>query len=162
MEMAAKNTTLRPATGEDREFLYEVYCSTRHSEVAQFGWDEVQIAAFLRMQFDMRERAYKMQSPTAKYGIVMFGTEQAGSMITEITNKKIGLIDIVVLPQYKRNGIATNLIKQLQNEAAASDKAVMLHVDKLNSNAFKLYERLGFLISGENELMYEMEWRNDR
>ena len=92
----------------------------------------------------------------------MFGTERAGSMITEITDKKIVLIDIAVLPQYKRNGIATNLIKQLQNEAGALDKPVMLHVDKLNPIAFRLYETLGFLIITENELMYEMEWQNDK
>jgi ribosomal protein S18 acetylase RimI-like enzyme len=160
MKTANQNITLRPATDEDREFLCEVYCSTRHSEVAQFGWDEVQITAFLRMQFDMRANAYKMQSPAAKYCIIMFGTEQAGSMITETTGNKIVLIDIAVLPQYKRNGIATNLIKQLQNDAAASNKPVVLHVDKLNSNAFKLYEKLGFAIRADNELMYEMEWKS--
>lgn len=154
-----RNITLRPATGEDREFHYVVYCSTRRDEVAQFGWNDVQIEAFLRMQFDLRERAYKMQSPEAKYCIVEFATEQAGSMITEITDQKIVLIDIAVLPQYQGNGIATTLIKQLQSEAAAANKAVMLHVDKLNSRAFKLYEGLGFLISSENELMYEMEWK---
>jgi ribosomal protein S18 acetylase RimI-like enzyme len=157
-----RDITLRPATGEDREFLYEVYFSTRHGEVARIGWDEMQIAAFLRMQFDMRERAYKMQSPAAESGIIMLGAERAGSMITESTDQKIVLIDIAVLPQYQGNGIATILIKQLQGEAAASEKAVMLHVDKLNSNAFRLYERLGFLIITETELMYEMGWKNDR
>ncbi|MGB7203490.1 MAG: GNAT family N-acetyltransferase [Pyrinomonadaceae bacterium] len=162
MKTANQNITLRPATDEDREFLYEVYCSTRHSEVAQFGWDEVQNSAFLRMQFDMRERAYRMQSPAAEYSIIMFGTEHAGSMITESTDEKIVLIDIAVLPQYKRNGIAKHLIRQLQNVAAALGRPVVLHVDKLNSNALKLYKTLGFIISADNELMYEMEWQNDR
>ena len=157
-----RNITLRPVTDEDRDFLYEVYCSARHREIAQFGWDAAQIAAFLQMQFDMREKAYKMQSLAAKYSVIMFGTERVGSMITETTDKKIVLIDIAVLPQYKRNGIATNLIKQLQNEAGALDKPVMLHVDKLNPIAFRLYETLGFLIITENELMYEMEWQNDK
>lgn len=159
---ANQNITLEPATDDDREFLYEVYCSTRLSEVEQFGWDEVQIATFLRMQFDSRVRAYKMQSPTAKYSIIMFGTERAGSMITEKSDRKIVLIDIAVLPQFRRNGIAKHIIRQLQNEAAALGKPVVLRVDKLNANAFKLYKTLGFVISEDNELMYEMEWQNDR
>ena len=157
-----RNITLQPATDEDREFHYEVYCSTRRDEVAQFGWDEVQIGSFLRMQFDMRERAYKMQSPTAKYSIIMFGTEPAGSMITESTDERIVLIDIAVLPQFRRNGIAKHLTRQLQNDAVALGKPVVLHVDKLNSNALMLYKTLGFIISADNELMYEMEWQNDK
>jgi len=160
MKTANQDITLQPATDEHREFLYEVYCSVRLGEVAQFGWDEVQNSAFLRMQFDMRERAYKMQSPAAKYGIIMFGIEPAGSMITESTDEKIVLIDIAVLPQFRRNGIAKHLIRQLQNDALG--KPVVLHVDKLNSSALKLYKTLGFIISADNELMYEMEWQNDK
>ena len=38
---------------------------------------------------------------------------------------------------------------------------LILHVDKANLNALNFYKNLGFQITIEMQIMYEMEWRAD-
>jgi ribosomal protein S18 acetylase RimI-like enzyme len=110
------------------------------------------------MQFEMRERSYAMQFPAAEHSVILFGDERAGSMIVDKTGKNITLADIAVLPQFRKSGIATNLVGQIQDEAAASHNEVVLHVDKANIAALRVYAALGFEVSAETDLYYKMTW----
>ncbi len=158
LRAADRDIELRPATDGDDDFLYAVYCGTRGDEVARFGWSEAEQSAFLRMQFATRQRAYKMQVPDAESSVILFGGTPVGSIIIDRKPENIALTDIAILPQYRKNGIATHLIKQLQDEAAASGRPLVLHVDKINLTAQKLYEKAGFTVTAETELTNEMEW----
>ena len=111
------------------------------------------------MQFTMQQRAYKMQYPNAEHSIILNVEFPAGRMIVDRAAAQISLTDIAILPGFRKNGIATRLIKQLQDEAAASGKPLALSVDKNNSPALRLYKSLGFLMTGESEFIHEMEWK---
>ena len=74
----------------------------------------------------------------------------------------IRLTDIAVLPEYRRHGIGTYLIEQLQNEAASAGKPLDLRVDKTNIAAKRFYEKLGFTVTTENQILYEMKWRSEQ
>ena len=150
--------TLRPAADTDEDFLYAVYAATRSDEVAAFGWDPDAQQAFLRMQFTLRQRSYKMQFPAAEHSIITVDAAPAGRLIVNRTDKDIRLTDIAMLPAYRAKGIATFLIRQLQKEAGVAGKPIVLHVDKDNVNARSLYKALGFLVTSESDFMYEMEW----
>ena len=152
-----KKIALRPATDDDQEFLYTVYSRTRLDEVAQFGWDEAQEQAFLRMQFTARGHAYKMQFPAADHSIILFGETPVGRLIVNRTDEYLSLTDIAILPQYQKKGIATKLIKQLQVEAGI-DRPLVLRVDKTNIAAKALYDKLEFKVIGETEILYSMKW----
>lgn len=156
---AINEITLRPVADIDEPFLFAVYSSTRSSEVAAFGWDQSQQEEFLRMQFTMQQRAYKMQYPNAEHSIILNVEFPAGRIIVDRAAAQISLTDIAILPGFRKNGIATRLIKQLQDEAAASGKPLALSVDKNNSPALRLYKSLGFLMTGESEFIHEMEWK---
>lgn len=150
---------VRQAAAADEKFLREVYFSTRVDEVSAFGWDPAQQAAFLDMQFRVRQQAYKIQYPDADYSIIVFGGNDAGSLIVDRSDNSICLTDVAVLPQFRGNGIATYLIGQLQSEAAASSRSLLLQVDKTNVAARRLYEKLNFVVCVEGQLDDEMEWR---
>ncbi|MEQ1920901.1 MAG: GNAT family N-acetyltransferase [Pyrinomonadaceae bacterium] len=150
---------LRPEVDADSEFLFAVYCSSRRAEVAEFGWDETQQNAFLRMQFSSRALAYKMQFPMAEYSVILFDDAHAGSLIVSRTDQHISLTDIAVLPEYQKNGIGTYVVEQLKGEAARSNRPLVLRVDKTNIAAKEFYERLGLAVTGENQILFEMEWR---
>ena len=160
--MTESKITLRLVAASDDEFLRDLYCSTRRAEVAQFGWDQEQAEAFLRMQFASRRMAYKMQFPSAVHEVIVFGDTPAGHMIVDRSETKLSLIDIAVLKQFQGKGIASHLIYQLQNEAADSTKPLILQVDKTNKQAFDLYKKLGFVIEDESQFMYEMRWAVSR
>ncbi|MBP6001802.1 MAG: GNAT family N-acetyltransferase [Pyrinomonadaceae bacterium] len=157
-----RSVSLRIAGTEDTAFLRRVYFSSRHDEVAMFGWNEAQATAFLEMQFSLQVRAYAMQFPTAESLVILCDGERAGRMVIDRRAREISLVDIAVLPQFRQNGIATELIRGLQAEAAENDQTVELHVAKINPKAFALYQRLGFCVTGETPLHFEMSWDADR
>lgn len=150
--------TIRPATEADADFLYAVYYGTRRDEVAAFGWDDGQADAFLRMQYTMQTRSYQMQYPAAGNSVIILDQLPAGRMLVDRGAGQILLIDIAVLPEYRKRGMATHVIGQLQDESAAGGKPVVLMVDKGNLPALSLYRSLGFDITAETDLMYEMKW----
>ena len=63
---------------------------------------------------------------------------------------------IAVTPDLQGQGIGTSVIHQVLDEAKRSGKPVALQVLKVNP-ARRLYERLGFSVTGENETRYFMK-----
>ncbi|MBV9241181.1 MAG: GNAT family N-acetyltransferase, partial [Acidobacteria bacterium] len=70
----------------------------------------------------------------------------------------LSLTDIAVLPEFRRNGIATTVIQRLQEEAARTGRDVELSVERMNENAFQLYRDLGFEVTGESQVHLSMRW----
>lgn len=150
--------SLRDSGLDDREFLYKVYAGTRADEVAMFGWPDAQVDVFLRSQFDIRERSYAMQFPDAKRSVIVYDGRDAGGLTLNRADTSMTLVDIAVLPEFRNRGIGSRLLRDLQTEAANDVKPVVLHVEKVNAAAFKLYSKHGFAVSAEDDLYYEMTW----
>ena len=157
MSINSMPITLRPVLPDDEPFLLEMYTHTR-PDVAGWGWGAAEQEAFLRMQFDIQQRAFAMQSPEASHQIILLGDQRVGRIIILRTDQQIRLSDIALLPQHRNKGIGASLIKSLCAEAARSDLPVQLQVVKSNP-ALGLYERLGFFRTGESAAYFQMEWR---
>lgn len=151
--------TLHPVSETDRDFLYEVYASTRRDELAACGWDTAQQDAFIRMQYDIQQRAYQMQHPEATYQVIKSDSTPVGRFIVARSDNSIQLVDIALLPEYRNRGIGSALIKDLLEESRSSNRAVRLQVIKTNPAAL-LYGRLGFVKTGESGMHYKMEYRS--
>lgn len=148
---------LRDVSPEDEAFIYAVYFSTRREEMTAWGWPEAQQEMFARMQFNVRRQSYRMQFPTAAEKIILCETERAGSLIVERSGGEIKLVDIALLPEYRGAGIGRAIIEGLFAEADAESKTVRLQVLRENEAARRLYERMGFSITNENEMYFSME-----
>jgi ribosomal protein S18 acetylase RimI-like enzyme len=147
---------LRPATPEDEAFLLEVYAGTRLDELAGLDWSEDQKQAFIKMQFLARERSY----PRSDNRIILLDGRPVGRMMVDRGEEAILLRDIALLPEYRNAGIGSRLIQELMTEATVAGKPIVLHVVS-TSPAVRLYERLGFRITGESEpatAYFEMQW----
>jgi ribosomal protein S18 acetylase RimI-like enzyme len=153
--------TLRPVTPEDEGFLYSVYASTRVDEFAQVPWSAEQLEAFLRMQFNSKQRSYEIQYEGADHYIILYEGNQVGSLMLIRNAQDILFIDIAVLPQYQNLGIGTSIFKEVCAEAASKGLPVRLHVLQSNTRAARLYQRLGFSMMGEVGTYFLMEWRPD-
>lgn len=69
----------------------------------------------------------------------------------------IYLDDLSVSKQYRNNGIGTVLIKTAERFAEKMKiPALVLHVEKTNTAARRLYERLGYSIFGEENTRFQM------
>ena len=140
------NVTLRAATFEDADFLFQLHRSAMQTYVTQtWGvWDEEWQLQHFERHFD----------PSACQIITLHG-QAIGviSVVRQVTS--IFLSSIELLPAYQGRGIGTSLVKTLLDEAQENGIALTLQVLKVNP-ARRLYERLGFAISGETATHYQM------
>ena len=149
-------TTLRPARPEDREILFSVYASTREEELAPVPWTEEQKAAFLRMQFAAQDADYCRNYAGADFSVIEVDGVPAGRLYVERRPAEIRLIDIALLPSFRRAGIGTRLLTELIVEAKTRAVPLRIHVEMFNP-ARRLYERMGFAPVEEHGVYLLME-----
>ncbi len=151
------NIQLRAILPEDELFSYSVYASTRESEMALVSWTGEQKAAFLRMQYEAQKAHYAAYFPSAQVFVIELANIPAGRMILNETGEDFLLIDIALLPEYRSQGIGSQLLQDLQQHAGQASKPIRLHVEIFNPAA-RLYERLGFRKTAESGIYEEMVW----
>ncbi len=148
-----QSITTRPVSPQNDNFIYEVYASTRSDEMALVPWTEEQKEAFVRMQFELRQRQYRAEYPEALTELILCNNVPAGTMITLRTADTLFLVDIALLAHFRGMGIGAIVLCDLQKEG----KKIVLHVLKGNP-AIHLYSRLGFVPFDEDSMYLRMEW----
>jgi ribosomal protein S18 acetylase RimI-like enzyme len=154
---AAAAITLRPVGPADQPFLFRVYASTRAEELALVGWTEDQKQAFLLQQFTAQSADWSEHHARADFRIIELEGVPAGRFYVNRGPEEICLVDIALLPEYRRNGIGTGLIRNLLAEGKARSLPVTLHVEVFNP-ARRLYERLGFEAVEDRGVYVLMRW----
>ena len=71
-----------------------------------------------------------------------------GRLYVHRRESEIGVVDIALLPAYRKQGIGGLLLREILAEAAAASKPVRIYVERFNP-AQHLYERLGFRQIGD-------------
>jgi ribosomal protein S18 acetylase RimI-like enzyme len=150
------NVTLRPFSPEDPDFLFRLYASTRREELAPFGWPPAQQDVFLRMQFDAQRRWYEIAYSGADHQLILVDEKPAGRILVFRDKDGNRLVDIALLSEYRNLGIGTRLLRELIGKCETAGLPLRLQVLK-NNPARRLYERLGFVTTGEDQMYYEME-----
>lgn len=148
--------SFRPIREQDVEFLYKVYAGTREEEMKITGWDEQQKEVFLRMQFDLQHTQYLQNYREAAFEIILFNKIPAGRLYVDRREREIRLIDLALLPEFRRLGIGTTILKDLIAEANEKKLPLNFHVERLNP-ARRLYERMGFKLKEDKGMHFFME-----
>ncbi len=149
---------LRSRGSGDQDFLFQLYASTRDDELSALGWSSAQLDAFLRMQFTAQRRWYETAYPKAQEQIIILGAMPIGRMIVDSNESATTLVDISLLPEHRNRGIGGELLRSLLEQCRQTRTPVKLQVLK-NNPAARLYERLAFVKTGEDELYFQMEKR---
>ncbi|SRR5260370_15909118 len=153
--------SLRVVHSSDQEFLFRLYAGTRQHEIAALGWSPAQQEAFLRMQFTAQQRWYETAYAEAEQQIVMLDAAPIGRIIVHRGSDATTLVDISLLPEHRGRGIGGGLIRDLVQQSAQRGAPVRLQVLRTNPAA-RLYQRLGFAKTGEDEMYVQMEKRPGR
>jgi ribosomal protein S18 acetylase RimI-like enzyme len=151
------NITLRPFTNEYQDFLFHLFANTRQHEIASLGWSAAQQEAFLRMQFNAQQRWYEAAYAEAEHQLIFLEPEgpPVGRMLVARGIQENHLIDIALLSEHRGNGIGTELLRELITQS--QQKGVPLRLQVLKGNpAARLYERLGFKKTGEDQMYDQM------
>lgn len=153
----ATAVTLRPVRAEDTEFLFRVYASTRADELAPLDWSSSEKQTFLRMQFHAQHQYYHSQFRDARFDIIERDGQPIGRLYVDRRADTINIIDIALVPEHRKGGIGSLLVRALLTEANASGLPVSIHVE-CNNPALQWYERLGFVRVSDQGIYYFMRW----
>jgi|APAra7269096613_1048513.scaffolds.fasta_scaffold07312_2 ribosomal protein S18 acetylase RimI-like enzyme len=145
---------LRAAEAADQEFLLELLASTRPDLSLIDGPAR---AMLLRFQFDAQHAHYLQHFPHMEASVVLVSGQRAGRLYVARTPTEIRLLDISLMPDFRRRGIGGHLLTLLQDQARNRGLPLRLHVLQGNP-ARQLYERHGFQASVLEGLHLSMEW----
>jgi len=152
----------RAAGPGDREFLLQVYGSTRADELAATGWDEATCATFVAMQFDAQQRHYQVQFANADQTLIEWHRDQqstpVGRLWVDRRAEALHILDIALLAPYRGLGLGTECLHRLMAEARATKVPLTIQVECFNP-ARRFYDGLGFVPTGEHGMHIAMAWR---
>lgn len=159
-ELVAEKTFLRPEIGDDRDFLIQLYISTRETDFIHIGWTAAEIHPFLEQQYEAQYHAYRQLYPAANYQLIEYQGVPVGRLYLNRGEDEYRIIDLALLPEFRNRHLGRNLIQSIQHSAAVTEKPVTLHVEH-NNPAIRLYRRLGFEVVEERGIHLLMRWRPD-
>jgi ribosomal protein S18 acetylase RimI-like enzyme len=148
--------SLRPASPEDNEFLLLLKASTL-PELGMLGLDVDQFRSIIRMQLAAQEQGYRRKYPESTHMIVENGGKRAGRFWVNRGENEIRIIDISLLPEFRRNGIGTCLYQSLIAEAETARKKLLCSVSRFNGVSLHFHERLGFTVVSGSDTDLELE-----
>ena len=152
--MTSPALTLRPVLAGDTAFLLVLYTSTREGEFPFL--DAARRQQLLELQFAAQQAGYQMQFPGSEHRIIECGAESAGRIWIANTNDSIRIVDISLLPRFRRQGIGTAVYRGVLADAAARRMGVSASVLKANTASLRFHEALGFTIAGESDVYYAL------
>ena len=115
--------------------------------------------------------AHELESIWSYWLVAMDGETVAGYIGSQSSIDESDIMNVAVHPDYRRQGVAENLINNLiMDLKARGSRALMLEVRASNAPAIALYEKLGFSQVGcrrnyyrnpkEDALILRKEWGN--
>ena len=141
--------SLRLATEDDMEPLGAIHRAAMREHVEKtWGWDEEWQRTFFRDNFPFGQRQ-----------VVEYEGTMVGMLDVVRHDDHLELANIMMAPNYHRMGIGSLLVGRLKDEANKLGVPVKLQVLKVNVDARRLYERLGFEHHDETETHFLMRWQ---
>ncbi len=145
--------TTRRTREEDKEFAYTLNRAVYHDVVIQqFGtWDECG-----------QRQYFEEKWARAQYYLVEHNGQPIGIIWVTACPDHHELHEIQLLPEWQGQGIGSTLIRQEIARTQVQHIPLRLRVLKQNTRAQHLYTRLGFVVSGETEAHFLMEYLDRR
>jgi len=153
---------LQPAGDEDQSFLAGLYTDVHAPEFLATDLPAAALEPLLAMQHRAQVMGYAAQFPAAVNEIVWIsdqhGDERAGRLLVNTTAAEIRLVDVALLTRFRGHGVGTQLVRGVCDRARTANVPLRLSVHAGNP-AQRLYERLGFILTGDDGVYRTMELR---
>lgn len=147
-----------PSSAEDYELLRSIFLSSWDRALAMSPLPADSKELVLNQQFELQHQSYQMQYPHADYALIHVGDEPAGRIYIDRGPEVFVLMDITLLPSFRKRGIGSAIIRELLAEAVGANKPVTLHVEQWNPDARRLYRNLGFVELADIGSHWKMGW----
>jgi ribosomal protein S18 acetylase RimI-like enzyme len=144
IEQFAARINLRAARPEDFDYCARLYFEGMGTIIKELNLDMEAHAAGFRQRWDV-----------AQVRIITLDGADIGWLQSFVKDDALFLAQFFVDSGLRRRGIGTEVMKALVEEAARTGRAMTLGVVKTNP-AVRLYERLGFRTTHEDERKFYM------
>lgn len=156
--LGERGFSLRALRVDDLLWLRDLYASTRAEEMAPVPWPEGTKRSFLDQQFALQHAHYIAHYGDADFLALEHDGRPAGRYYLQRTAPSHLIVDICLFPALRGSGVGAALIRASQVEAAALGFGMHLSVACDNTRAQQLYQRLGFMVAGEQGPYIAMNW----
>ena len=116
----------------DKSFLNDIY--------------EISQKEFLNESYSIGQLKDCLNNKDNIYFCIFLNNDKTNYIIALETVDDINILSIATKKEYKNQGLATSLIKNLMNYATSNNKSVSLEVKSKNAVAYNLYLKLGFKV----------------
>lgn len=138
---------LRPATMRESAFLYDLRAMTMKAQVEQIpGWSP-----------EMRE-AYYLDFDPKVHQIIVIDGKNAGAVSVIDRGTEVYISNLHLLPEYQGRGLGTRILGDLMRQAASQGVPLTAQAFKRNTASLKMLERLGYVVTGETDLRYQLTY----
>lgn len=135
---------LRMAGPDDAELLWQAFLASRptsHTALPE---------PLLRNQHRAREAAYAAGYPGLENCVIVTAGRPVGRLLVWWSDDECRVVDLVILPADRRQGLAGLVLASLVDEAKRAGKPLRATLPAENVTAQRLYHRLGFrLVSND-------------
>jgi len=145
----ATQITVRPARSQDFDYCERLYFAEMKGIIQELKLDMAAQVASFRQQWEL-----------AQVRIILFEGAEIGWLQSAAQGDTLFLAQLFVERSFQRRGIGTAVMRRLIGEAARVHLAVTLAVVKINP-AVRLYERLGFRVTHEDDRKFYMRRDSD-
>lgn len=122
----------------DREFLYALHRTTMYEVINNtWGWDD----AWQRADFDRRFGACAVS-------IIDIQGRAAGGLWLGSTPDSLQIVELQLVPEMQGKGVGSAVVQHIIQQGIDRGLPVTLSVVPANPRAQRLYERLGFEVTG--------------
>jgi ribosomal protein S18 acetylase RimI-like enzyme len=136
--------TLRPARTQDFDYCARLYFNGMKAIIQELNLDVASQVAGFRQQWELTQ-----------VRIISLDGADVGWLQSKVLGDTVFLGQLFVDGPFQRQGIGTQVIDRI-GEATRARQAVTLAVVKINP-ALRLYERLGFRITHEDDRKFYMK-----
>ncbi|HEX8093399.1 GNAT family N-acetyltransferase [Jatrophihabitans sp.] len=137
--------SLRPAESPDEALLLRIFAESHCAEFELLGLEPAALGGLVGMQYRARQAQYSAAQPEAVEYLICGGDgSPVGSCWLDDTPGQLRVLDIAVLREHRRRGVARAVLSSLCEQAVAAGKPVRLSVWHQNVPARELYRSLGF------------------
>lgn len=143
--VAPPGVRLRQAREGDLPFLRELYEHSRATELAGVPWPADIRARFLDDQFTLQHQHYVTHFVTAEFLLLEREGQPIGRLYLDSSGDDLHIVDISLLSTARGQGLGTQLLRTVMDQAARQGRGVFLNVNRFNLDAERLYRRLGFV-----------------
>lgn len=151
--------TMRCETAADTAFLFALFAAGKAAEMTLMPMDAAGKQFLLDMQFRSMMATYHQHYPNARFEIIELNGRPIGRLVTHVQPDCVYYVDIAVVPERQRAGLATAVMTAMLEEPRRLGLPARVKVLSGNAASLRLWQGLGLTPHAEVPPFIELEWR---